>query len=150
MFDASYSPSARIEGDSCSLSGYQPAVYWANVSDKLEYSTHWGEPGGTFCFFARGGRIWCGETLIEPRMEGTGAEVSPWRHMPVWLLNQVLWRRSSGPVRRMANSETRICSHTSSHHGEAGAAHPSSAEAFVRVADFKNTTISEGAKTRAL
>lgn len=38
-------------------------------------------------------------------------------------------RRSSGLVRRMANSEMLICSLAPSHHGEAGAALPSSAEA---------------------
>jgi len=38
-------------------------------------------------------------------MEGIGTEASPWRQMPVQLPNQVLWRRSFGPVRRMANSE---------------------------------------------
>jgi len=41
-------------------------------------------------------------------MEGMGTEGSP-------------WRRSFGPVRRMANSETLISGLASSHHGEAGA-----------------------------
>lgn len=43
-------------------------------------------------------------------MEGMGVEASPWRQMPVRLPNQVPWRRSFGPARRMVNSETLICS----------------------------------------
>ena len=45
---------------------------------------------------------------------------------------QVPWRRSSGPVRRMAISETPICGLAPSHHGEAGVARPSSAETVFR------------------
>ena len=55
---------------------------------------------------------------IEPRMEGMGIKALP-------------WRRYSGPVRRTANSETPICSLGPLHHGEAGAARPSSDEAFL-------------------
>jgi hypothetical protein len=42
-------------------------------------------------------------------------------------------RRSVGPLRRMVNSEMFSCSLASSHHGEAGAARPSSAEVLFRV-----------------
>jgi hypothetical protein len=57
------------------------------------------------------------------------------------LPNQVPWRRSSGPVRRTANSETPICSLALSHHGEAGAARPSSAEAFLRAVESEKVAI---------
>lgn len=50
-------------------------------------------------------------------------------------------RRFSGPVRSIANSETPICCLTPSHHGEAGAAGPSSAEAFLRAVDFKGIAL---------
>ena len=56
-------------------------------------------------------------TLNEPRMEGTRTEAFVMRH-------------SSGQVGRTANSETPICSLAPSHHGEAGAVHPLSAEAL--------------------
>src|SRR5437016_157409 len=67
--------------------------------------------------------------LNEPRMEGMGTEAFVMEPYASWLPNQVPWRRSSGPVRRTASSETSICSLAPSHHGEAGAARPSSAEA---------------------
>jgi len=50
-------------------------------------------------------------------------------------------RRSSGSVRRMANSETLVCSLTPSRHGEAGVARPSSAEAFLLAVDFKSVAL---------
>jgi len=69
----------------------------------------------------------------EPRMEGMGAEDLP-------------WHRSPGPVRRMANSETLICSLAPSNHGEAGAARHSSAEALFRVVEFNPVAMCEGAE----
>jgi hypothetical protein len=63
-------------------------------------------------------------------MEGMGTEAFAMAPYARQLPNQVPWHRSSGPVRRTANSETPICSLAPSHHGEAGAAHLSSAEAF--------------------
>lgn len=45
------------------------------------------------------------------------------------LPKQVPWRRSFSPVRRTADSEALICRLAPSHHGEAVAVHPSSAEA---------------------
>ena len=48
-----------------------------------------------------------------------------------WLPNQVPRRRSSGPVWRTSNSDVPICSLAPLHHGEVGAARPSSAEAFL-------------------
>ncbi len=70
-------------------------------------------------------------TSTEPRMEEMGAEAFAMAPYASWLPNQVPWRRSSGPVGRMANSETPICSLAQLHHGEAGAACPSSAEALL-------------------
>ena len=64
-----------------------------------------------------------------------------------WLQNQVPWRRSSGPVRHTANSKTPICSLAPSHHGEAGAARPSSAEAFLRAVEYKRVAICDGEET---
>ena len=65
-----------------------------------------------------------------PRMGGLGTEafdIAPYARQ---LAHQVPWRRSSSPIRRPANSTT-IMSHLDpSHHGETGAAHPSSAEAM--------------------
>jgi hypothetical protein len=59
---------------------------------------------------------------------------------------QAPWRRSSGPVRRRANRETHSCSLAPSHYGEAGVAHPSSAEAFFRpgleARDYRNGLVS--------
>ena len=55
--------------------------------------------------------------------------------------------RSSGPVRRTANRETRICSLAPSHHGEAGAARPSSAEAFLRAVESERVAICDGEET---
>ena len=60
-------------------------------------------------------------------MEGMGTEAFAMASYASWLPNQVPWRRSSSPVRRTANNETPICSLAPSHHGEAGAARPSSA-----------------------
>jgi len=64
-------------------------------------------------------------------MEGMGTEAFAMAPYASWLQNQVPWRRSSGPVRRTANSKTPICGLAPSHPGEAGAARPSSAEAFL-------------------
>ncbi len=63
-------------------------------------------------------------------MEGMGTEAFAMASYADCLPNQVQWRRSSGPVRRTANNEAPICSLASSHHGEAGAVRPSSAETF--------------------
>jgi hypothetical protein len=67
-------------------------------------------------------------------MEGMGTEDLP-------------WRRSSGPVRRMANSETLVCSLAPSHHGEAGAARPSSAAVLFRAVEFNTAVMCEGEET---
>ena len=64
----------------------------------------------------------------EPRMEGMGTEAFAMAPYASELPNQVPWRRSSGPVRRTANGETSICGLAPSHHGEARATRPSSAE----------------------
>ena len=64
-------------------------------------------------------------------MEGMGTEAFAMAPYASKLPNQVPWRRSSGLVRRTANSEAFICSLAPSHHGGAGAARPSSAEAFL-------------------
>ena len=63
-------------------------------------------------------------------MEGMDTEAFAMAPYARQLPGQVPWRCSSGPVRRTANSEAPICSLAPSHHGEAGAAHPSSAETF--------------------
>ena len=60
------------------------------------------------------------------------------------LPEQVPWRRSSGPVRRTANSEALICSLAPSHHGEAGAARPSSAEASLCAVETGGIAICDG------
>ena len=73
----------------------------------------------------------------EPRMEGMGTEVFAMAPYASQLPNQVPWRRSFGPVRCMANSKMSSCSLAPSHHGEAGAARPLSAEAFLRAVEFK-------------
>ncbi len=63
-------------------------------------------------------------------MEGMGTEAFAMASYASQLPNQVPWRRSFGPIRRTANSEALICRLASSHHGEAGAVRPSSAEAM--------------------
>ena len=85
--------------------------------------------------------------LTEPRMEGMGTEAFAMAPYARQLPNQVPWRRSSGPVRRTANSETPICSLAPSHHGEAGAARPSSAEAFLRAVESERNAICDGEET---
>lgn len=57
------------------------------------------------------------------------------------LPNQVPWRRSSHRVRRTANSETPVCSLAPSHHGEAGVARPSLAEAFLQAVESERVVI---------
>ena len=64
-------------------------------------------------------------------MEGMGTEAFAMAPYARQLPNRVPWCRSFGPVRRTANSETPICRLAPSHHGEAGAARPSSAEALL-------------------
>ena len=70
-------------------------------------------------------------------MEGLGTEAFAIAPYASWVLIQVPWRRSSGPVRRTANSETPSCSLALSQHGEVGAARPSSAEVFLCVGEYK-------------
>jgi hypothetical protein len=74
-------------------------------------------------------------------MEGMGTEAFAMALYATQLSNPVLWRRSSGPVRRTANRETPISSLAPSHHGEAGAARPLSAEAFVRAVESETIAI---------
>ena len=81
-------------------------------------------------------------------MEGMGTEAFAMAPYARQLPNRVPWRRSSGPVRRTANSETPICNLASSHHGEAGAARPLSAEAFLRAVESEKVPIF-GEKKRA-
>lgn len=64
-------------------------------------------------------------------MEGMGTEAFAMVPYAGQLPNQVPWRRSSGPLRRTAKRETHNSSRAPSHYGEAGAARPSSAEAFL-------------------
>lgn len=80
-------------------------------------------------------------------MEGMGPEAFAMAPYACQLPNQVPWRRSSGPVRRTANSETPNCSLAPLHHGEAGAARPSSAEAFLRAVESERVVISDGEET---
>ena len=63
-------------------------------------------------------------------MEVMGTEAFAMASYASQLPNQVPWRRSFSPIGRTANSEAPSCSLAPSHHGEAGAARPSSAEAF--------------------
>ena len=83
-------------------------------------------------------------------MEEMGAEAFAMAPYASWLPNQVPWRRSSGPVRRTASSETSICSLVPSHHCEAGAARPSAAEALLRAVESETVAICEGEKTYEL
>jgi len=63
------------------------------------------------------------------------------------LPKQVSWRRSSDPVGRMANRKTSICSLAPSHHGEAGAARPSSVEDFLSDVESERAAICEEEET---
>jgi hypothetical protein len=83
-------------------------------------------------------------------MEGMGTEAFAMAPYASQLPNQVSWRCSSGPIRRTANSKTSINSLAPSHHGEAGAARPSSAEAFLRAVESERVAICEGEKTPEL
>lgn len=80
-------------------------------------------------------------------MEGMGMEAFAMAPYTVQLPNQVPWRRSSGPVRRAANSKTPNCSLVPSHYGEAGTAHPLSAEAFLRAVESETVAICDGEET---
>jgi hypothetical protein len=79
-------------------------------------------------------------------MEGMGTEAFAMVPYAGQLPNQVPWRRSSGPLRRTAKRETHNSSRAPSHYGEAGAARPSSAEAFLRpgleARDYRNGLVS--------
>lgn len=120
-------PPTGIGCESCSLSGDQ------------ENQT------GTF-YFSRMAVLSIGETLTEAWMEGMGTEALLWRHMPVRLPNQMSWRRSFDSVRRMANSETRSCCLTPSHHGEACSPFVSRGP-FFRAVESNAAATCEGVKT---
>ena len=83
-------------------------------------------------------------------MEGMGTEAFAMASYASELPNQVPWGRSSGPVRRTANSETSICVLGPSHHGEAGAVLPSSAEASFFGVGSESVALCEGEKTGKL
>jgi hypothetical protein len=66
-------------------------------------------------------------------MEELGTEAFDMAQYASQLANQAPWRRSSSPGRRTANSTTIIARLDPSHHGEAGAAHTSSAVALLQI-----------------
>ncbi len=73
-------------------------------------------------------------------MEGMGTEAFAMAPYASQLPNQLPWPRSSGPVGGTANGGALICRLAPSHHGEAGAARPSSAEAHL-FSDRQRSTI---------
>lgn len=77
-------------------------------------------------------------------MEGMGTEAFAMALYAGKLPNQVSWRRSSGPGRRTTNNEALICSLAPLHHGEVGAARPSSAEVFLQAVEYKRVASWKG------